>query len=169
MTSGGLDAERVTAQMLADLADVPYFRVDADRNVVEVSPAMLRLTGFEAEEVLGGSCLRVHRCVECLQGCGVFEAGTVRDKRLELYTADGSTVAVSKSGGVFLDDQGEITGALEIVKPLAEAAQSAGGEPEEARRIRAALERAKYHRTEAARSLGMSRTTLWRRMRDYGL
>lgn len=169
MASAGPDIERVTAQVLADLADLPYFRVDADRNVVEISPAMLRLTGFEADEVLGRSCLRVHRCVECLRGCGVFEEGTVRDKRLELYTADGSTVAVSKSGGVFLDDQGEITGALEIVKPLAEAGPSAGGEPEEARRIRAALGRAKYSRTEAARSLGMSRTTLWRRMRDYGL
>ena len=37
--------------ILADLAHVPYFRVDADRVLVEVSPAMERVTGFSPQEV----------------------------------------------------------------------------------------------------------------------
>lgn len=41
--------------------------------------------------------------------------------------------------------------------------------PAEAQRILNALERANGHRERAARSLGMSRVTLWRKMRDYGL
>ena len=40
---------------------------------------------------------------------------------------------------------------------------------EEVARIRAALERAHYRREEAASLLGMSRTTLWRKMKQYRL
>jgi transcriptional regulator with PAS, ATPase and Fis domain len=36
-------------------------------------------------------------------------------------------------------------------------------------RIRVALERARYRREEAAKLLGISRTTLWRKMREHGL
>jgi transcriptional regulator of acetoin/glycerol metabolism len=35
--------------------------------------------------------------------------------------------------------------------------------------IRAALESADGHRERAARMLGMSRTTLWRKMKEHGL
>ena len=45
----------------------------------------------------------------------------------------------------------------------------AGDEDEERRAIVAALDAAGGSRTGAARILGMSRTTLWRRMRDFGL
>jgi transcriptional regulator of acetoin/glycerol metabolism len=42
----------------------------------------------------------------------------------------------------------------------------APGELEEERRIRQTLERFRWNRMDAARALGMSRTTLWRRMRE---
>jgi transcriptional regulator with GAF, ATPase, and Fis domain len=42
-------------------------------------------------------------------------------------------------------------------------------EAEEINRIRAALEQAQYRREEAASLLGMSRTTLWRKMKEYRL
>jgi PAS domain S-box-containing protein len=176
MVRFGPDAERVTAAVLAEVADLPYFRVDAQRNVVEMSPAMERLTGFAASDILGGSCLKVHRCAECLQGCGVFDHHMVTDKRLELFRADGSTVQVRKSGRVFFDDDGQITGAVEVVHTLDESPEreKRSGQPDpatapEIARIRRALEATRYRRSEAARRLGMSRTTLWRKMREYGL
>lgn len=51
----------------------------------------------------------------------------------------------------------------------AERYASSGNEQEERAAIRAALEAAGGHRARAARMLGMSRTTLWRKMKDYGL
>jgi PAS domain S-box-containing protein len=103
---------------LADIADLAYFEVDAERNLVAMSPALERLTGFSAEEVLGRSCLMVNRCLECLAGCGVFRHGDVRDIPLKLYRADGTEVEVIKSGKVFRNEAGEITGAIEVVRPM---------------------------------------------------
>lgn len=153
---------------IARRADLPYFRVDADRNVVEMGSALERLTGFTADDIVGRSCLRVHRCAECLAGCGVFDNGEVADKELEIYRADGSTLRVSKSGRAFFDDDGHVVGAIEVIEPLGPKS-SEDSEPEEARRVRVALERARYNRSAAARSLGVSRTTLWRKMKIYGL
>ena len=164
------ESGRTSAAALAELADLPYFRVDADRNVVEMSPAMERLTGFRAEAAIGRSCLNIHRCEECLSGCGVFDRHTVLDRDLELYRADGSTVRVRKSGRVFLDSEGRITGAIEVVRALdLELEREAAVGSAEIDAIRSALAAAHYRRTEAARLLGMSRTTLWRKMREYGL
>ena len=154
------------AQILTELADLPVFQVDADRNVVALSPAMEKLTGFTADEVIWRSCLRLHRCTECLKGCGVFDFGEVKDMHLQLYRNDGSLVDVSKSGRVFFDDDGQVIGAIEVVQPLAPAS-----DPSEDERavIQAALERAHYRRAVAAEDLGMSRTTLWRKMKELGL
>ena len=102
---------------LADLADLAYFEVDAARNLVAMSPALERITGFDAEDVLGRSCLTVIRCDECRQGCGVFKFKEVLDVPITLSRKDGSTVEVYKSGRTFLDDDGEITGAIEVVVP----------------------------------------------------
>jgi two-component system response regulator HydG len=46
---------------------------------------------------------------------------------------------------------------------------AAGDAAAERAAIRAALESADGHREKAARMLGMSRTTLWRKMKEYGL
>ena len=154
------------AQILSELAGLPAFQVDADRNVVALSPAMEKLTGFTAEEVIGRSCLRLHRCTQCLKGCGVFDFGEVKDLHLQLYRKDGSLVDVSKSGRVFFDDDGMVVGAIEIVTPLDVAPQD---EDSERATIRRALEDARYRRADAAEALGISRTTLWRKMKELGL
>ncbi|HEX9160255.1 MAG TPA: helix-turn-helix domain-containing protein [Thermoanaerobaculia bacterium] len=46
---------------------------------------------------------------------------------------------------------------------------SRNGDSDDFERIRHALEEHRWRRSAAARSLGISRATLWRRMRDYGL
>jgi len=115
---GGEPTAALPTDALADLADLAYFQVDADRNVVAMSPALERITGFRAEDVLGRSCLTVIRCNECLRGCGVFKHGLVRNVPITLYREDGTEVHVLKSGRVFRDDEGNITGAIEVVRPV---------------------------------------------------
>jgi len=53
--------------------------------------------------------------------------------------------------------------------PAAESPRAPRPEDPEANRIRDVLVRVRYHRGDAARMLGMSRTTLWRKMRELGL
>jgi DNA-binding NtrC family response regulator len=95
--------------------------------------------------------------------------GNVRELRSALEYAyvvgDGSLL-------VEADLPPEIGGALAAtaganISPVG--AAGPGDEPTEARRIRVALERAAGNRERAAQMLGMSRVTLWRRMRSYGL
>jgi PAS domain S-box-containing protein len=116
---------------LADLADLAYFEVDGERNVVAMSPALERLTGFRAEDMVGQSCLEVIRCTECLRGCGVFEYGDVRGARITMFRSDGTEVEVRKSGRVFRDADGDITGALEVVHPLEPEELAGEGSPGE--------------------------------------
>ena len=101
---------------LMDLADLAWFEVDADRNIVAMSPALERITGFEAADVMGRSCLTAIRCSECLKGCGVFRHGTVRRAQLKIFRSDGSELDVLKSGQVLRDESGDITGAIEILE-----------------------------------------------------
>ncbi len=127
-------------QVLADVADLAFFQVDENRDIVSVSPALERLTGFPAEEVLGRSCLTMIRCRECLRGCGVFEDKEVKDVPLTLYRADGSTIDVLKSGRAFLEG-GRVVGALETVQLVSELPTPSSGPPEELETLLGALGR----------------------------
>ncbi len=115
--------------LLGDLAHVGFFRVDADRNVTEVSPELTRITGFTEEEVLGRTCLSLMRCPTCLKGCGVFERGHVDDVELSIYRKDGSEVRVARSGICTRDDEGTITGAVETVRLIDRVTSAPGGVP----------------------------------------
>ena len=123
--SNGGRLHQASLSVLAEVADLGFFQVDGERNIIDVSPAMERITGFSKEEVMGRSCLTMIRCQECLQGCGVFRLGTVHDRRITLFRKDGSEVEVSKSGTALRDESGEIVGALETVRPVLET--DAGG------------------------------------------
>jgi PAS domain S-box-containing protein len=162
-----------TLRLMGDLADLAWFQVDGERNVVALSPAMEKLTGITAEQAVGRPCIYLSRCHECLRHCGVFEQGVVKQHHLTLYGHLGEEIPVSKSGQVLLDEDGTIVGAVEFVHP-----RSGNGIDEcaddqdlagEANRIAQALKDTRYNRTEAAKQLGISRTTLWRKMREYGL
>ena len=52
---------------------------------------------------------------------------------------------------------------------LVELRPAAPAPASEKEHLRAALEEHRWRRADAARALGMSRTTLWRKMREYGL
>jgi PAS domain S-box-containing protein len=115
-----LDASHL--DLLGELAEVGFFQVDAERNVVALSPALERITGFTAAEVIGRPCIALIRCSDCLQSCGVFKHGRVDSARLRIYRKDGTEVEVVRSGAVLRNGAGKPVGALETVRLPTDAA-----------------------------------------------
>lgn len=173
-THAGWVPDAETLRVVGELAGLAWFQVDGDRNVVAMSAAMEDLTGISAEQALGRPCIYLSRCHECLRHCGIFEQGWVKDHHLTLYGQMGEEIPVAKSGQVLLDVDGRITGAVEFVNRLRpgngmdECVEDESGVGE-ANRIAQVLKDTRYNRTEAAKQLGISRTTLWRKMREHGL
>jgi PAS domain S-box-containing protein len=115
-----LDATNL--ELLGELAEVGFFQVDAERNVVALSPTLERITGFTAAEVIGRPCISLIRCSDCLKSCGVFKHGRVDSARLRIYRKDGTEVEVVRSGAVLRNGAGEPVGALETVRLPTDAA-----------------------------------------------
>jgi transcriptional regulator with AAA-type ATPase domain len=88
----------------------------------------------------------------------VVEGRSVGDF-VESHTAERRIAALP--GGVF-DERVKYIIALEIQNATQRSA-------DERERVREALEHHRWRRSAAARSLGISRATLWRRMREFGL
>ncbi len=127
-------------EVLGEVANLAFFQVDENRDIVSVSPALEEITGFKAEEVMGRSCLTMIRCRECLRGCGVFQDKEVKDVPLTLYKADGTTVDVLKSGRAFVEGD-RVVGALETIRLVEEERRPAGSPPRELDTLLGALGR----------------------------
>jgi DNA-binding NtrC family response regulator len=65
--------------------------------------------------------------------------------------------------------RGEEPGGLAVTVPDSHLEEAAADLPPEARRLMNALERNSGHMGRAAASLGISRTTLWRRLKKHGI
>jgi transcriptional regulator with PAS, ATPase and Fis domain len=82
----------------------------------------------------------------------------------ELETAIEYAIAVAKGTAIQLEDLPS-----EIVGDSVQAASSEVLVASEGQKLRAALESHRWRREETARAMGISRATLWRRMREFGL
>jgi transcriptional regulator with PAS, ATPase and Fis domain len=82
----------------------------------------------------------------------------------ELETALEYAVAVARGPVIQVEDLPVEIGGQPAPAPAVEA-----GTVTESQRLRAALESHRWRREETARALGISRATLWRRMREFGL
>ena len=100
--------------------------------------------------------------------------GNVRELRNVIEYAfvvgDGPIIERTDLPPELLEREGEGDVAPTIVEATSPApVPSADGPEAEVRRIRQALERTRGHKEQAARLLGISRITLWRRMKELGL
>jgi PAS domain S-box-containing protein len=118
-------------ELFGSLTGVGYFQVDAERNVVAISPELEGITGFSAAEVIGKPCIGLIRCQECLKTCGVFRHERVQEARIRIYRKDGAEIEVWRSGAVLRDADHAVTGALETVRPLGDASCDATLVPRE--------------------------------------
>lgn len=135
--------------------------LDGDLQIVEASPSG---RGIFAMPDLGGQPL-----LDLLEGENLADAirrGDASPATCDLVRSPGRFVVVRSgklSDGLFSPS---IRYILEFdLSATAGRADDAG----EAQRIRRALEAHRWRRTAAARALGISRATLWRRMRAHGM
>jgi PAS domain S-box-containing protein len=142
--------------------------VDTDRNVVYWNSQATRITGFTQAEVLGQNCLVGVRCPGCLRRCGLFTRGEICERTLPLITRSGREITVVKNAQLVRDAAGEVVGGIEVFHRLRRPRQRPGASEEE-NRILEALIACRWSRARAARTLGMSRATLWRKMKRYGI
>jgi DNA-binding NtrC family response regulator len=88
----------------------------------------------------------------------------------ELENALEYAVAVCKGQTILPEDLPvEISGRASLAAAWSQAAAPTAGADVETERLRAALEAHQWRKGDAARALGISRTTLWRKMREAGL
>ena len=101
--------------------------VDRNGIILLVNEAMVRLSGFEKNELIGSPCtiLDCDAC-EILRSdcedawCKLFKNRTVKNKRCMLTRKDGSYAVVLKNAMVIADSNGEVFGAVETYVDTAE-------------------------------------------------
>ena len=101
--------------------------VDPMGTIIAVNPAAERVTGYQAEELIGKSC-RVLNCTGCkiigkgagTHWCALYQKGTIKEKQCLITNKDRHTVHIIKSASVLRDESGEIIGAVETLTDITE-------------------------------------------------
>ncbi len=104
--------------------------LDTMGRVIAANPAAEKLTGYTEEELKTKDC-RILNCTDCRiigeghkdKWCKLFVKGQVRDKKCLITQKDRRTVHILKSGTVLRDPDGEIVGAVEILKDMSQIIQ----------------------------------------------
>jgi transcriptional regulator of acetoin/glycerol metabolism len=155
MTTLSYETDRRTvldaASALFDSIGEVLLCVDGDMRIVYAPDDLRDLAGFPLAAALGAE-------VDAL-----LRLGHRAETRAVMHTARGDRgVFVRLAPHVAHRDQLTDVKYVLVLHPL--------DEPDNERsRIIAALESSRWRRDAAARSLGISRATLWRKMREYGL
>lgn len=96
--------------------------VDLKGRIVSVNCALMDITGFSREELLGAQCSIIN-CTSCqiaregrgCHWCVMFEKGHLRKQRCAITRKDGATVHVVKNASVLKDASGGVIGAVETM------------------------------------------------------
>ena len=101
--------------------------VGTDGTILEVNGAFTRLTGYEANDVVGRSCtlLRCDACETTLGGgdgawCTLFKRGQDVRKRCIVTRKDGTYLPTLKNASLLKDEDGRPLGAVETLTDISE-------------------------------------------------
>lgn len=171
-----------TERIVASIAD-GVFTVDRALVVRSFSPGMERLTGMAAGDAIGRPCADVLAGSKCDSDCPLrwtLERRASVERCHELFHAGGRALPVSITTA-FLTQAGADETLVAVVQDRSEIERlrrelaakwppPVGPEPQgEEAELRRALEAHRWNASRTARALGISRTTLWRKMRRFAL
>ncbi|MDX8390347.1 MAG: response regulator [Mariprofundaceae bacterium] len=113
--------EAALTTLLEDMHEV-YYRVDLQGNILEISPAIMSLTGYEMSEVLGSSTLRFYTHIDERHAYleKLNKDGVVRDYRLHLNHKSGRMMTVSMNARMRYDTEGAAEGVEGIFSDISE-------------------------------------------------
>jgi two-component system response regulator HydG len=107
--------------------------VTPDGVIVSANRAMLEMTGFSNDELIGQFCSRLncsHCQVEREQGsahwCRLFRNGYLNRQRCVLTTKDGRQLQILKNASVLRDPEGQVIGAVETITDISELLEKEG-------------------------------------------
>ncbi len=118
--------EKWTRLLLESIAD-GVFTLDKQGRITSWNPAMERISGYCAAEVMGQQCFLLgfnqcfgNPCPRTLSECDIFDKGTVDGKECMLRHKTGKDIPVIKSARLIKDETGDVKGIVESVTDLTE-------------------------------------------------
>jgi PAS domain S-box-containing protein len=157
--------------------------IGGNKRVEFINHAAERLLGYTREEAIGQPCDRVVQCAACHQDCLLERRRPINDFNTVLTNRAGQRISIQTNTLLFLDPRGKLGGGVEIIRERRESSGPNGRdrlfsdlvrkdrplEVMERRLLDELMEEVHWNCKEAARRLGISRTTLWRRLKEHDL
>jgi PAS domain S-box-containing protein len=180
----------LTRDQLAEILDAiseAVVVIDREFVVTTLNRAAERLTGCAREEVVGCACHRLFRTPACEDpahclGRRIYESNgnghSCPESELPMRDQLGHVKLVRIRAARVTDGRGNTVGNVHAFRPVFDPPLPGSGGAEkrltvldasERRTIEEVLRRHQWNRTSACIELGLSRTTLWRKMRKLGI
>ncbi|MEW6719300.1 MAG: sigma 54-interacting transcriptional regulator [Thermodesulfobacteriota bacterium] len=116
--------ERIKTRTILDNIPAGVYTVNPEMELLSVNPALERITGYRAEEVIGRKCAEVFRSDFCDAGCPLKRSmrtgETLRGVELSLRAKDGSVVPISASTAALREEDGTAIGGICSFRDLRE-------------------------------------------------
>ena len=171
------------AENILDSISDGIFTIDREWRITSFNRAAESITGIGRDEAIHLPCSDVLRSSACNGVCPLRHTMTTgkpdSGHSAKIHRRDGSRVKVNISTAALRDHSGEIIGGIETIRRepvVTKARRERNGEGEalslreiETLAIIDALKRNEGNKTATARDLMIERSTLYRKIRDYGI
>ncbi len=175
-----LSPEQVKAVL--DAVDDGILVINHDFAITSFNQSAEQLTGVSREQALGRHCSEVLRTDVCGDDCPMHQVmradGGARTATAIMHPRHGEPAEVEMRVAVLRDEHGGISGGVKVFRRHTDADGRGRSAPvpglsileaSERRAIEDTLRRCQWNQAAASQALGISRTTLWRKMKRLSI